>query len=118
MAWNLHGRDIRKSSDRHQIDEFMAGHRVDLLWIERGNKNRLLLLRREAPRDVRLELLDQHRHAFGAPPPMADGIFDDDLARSAAIVELDRDGIRDRALFGIEIVARKGFVLDADHLLA
>src|SRR5207244_4217973 len=52
-----------------------------------------------------------------ATAAMADRIFDDDFARAAAVVELDRDGIGDRALRRIEIVPGKLLILDAYHLV-
>ena len=94
----------------------MDRHRFELLQVERDVENRVLLLRGEAACEIGFELFDQQRHAFLAPAPMPDRIFDHDFAGAAAIGEFDRDGVGDRALLRIEIVFRERLVFDAHHL--
>src|SRR5205823_9538179 len=79
--------------DRHHIDEFVDRHCFELLQVERDVENRVLLLGGKAARKIGFELLDQQRHAFLAPAPMSNRIFDHHFARAAAIGEFDRDGV-------------------------
>src|SRR6185437_16305909 len=75
---NLHGTSAPSILDpsNHQIHELVHRHLRQPLRIERGIEDSLLLLRREASREIDAKLLEQQRNAFGAPAPMPDRILD------------------------------------------
>src|SRR5258706_2751742 len=114
-AWRI---TVSGGLDDEQIDECVHRRRGEASTVERQVENSARLLRREAAGEVGLELLHQQRNALLAAPAMADGILDDNLVELAPIVELDGDGVGDRALVGIEVVLRETLILDADHLRA
>src|SRR5436190_21170719 len=98
-------------SYHHEVDEFMDRRRLQALLIHAQLEDRLLLLGREAPRQVALELLDQERHAFLAPALVADRVFDQHLRELLPVLELDGEAIGDGALLRIEVVAAELLVL-------
>ncbi len=49
---------------------------------------------------------------------MAERVFHDDLVGLAAVRELDGDGVGDRPLLGVEVVAAELLVFDANHFRA
>src|SRR5215472_1802366 len=102
-------------SDDEKVDEFVHRRRFEPARVERDLENRLLLLRGEAAREIDPELLNEQRNALGAPPAMADRILDPDFLQAAAVLELDADRVRDRALVRIEVFAREALVLHAGH---
>jgi hypothetical protein len=101
-----------RCSDDEQVDEFVHRRRFEPAGVERNVEDGALLLRRKASRQVGPELFHEQRNAVSAPAAMADRVLDDDFLQPAAVLELDRDRIGDRALVRIEVVAREAPVLD------
>src|SRR5205807_9313321 len=88
-----------------------AGIRAEL-------KNSLLLLRREVPREMGPEFPDQDRHAFLAAAPVAERVLAEHFLELAAVLELDREGVGDRALLRVVVVAGEALVLHARDFLS
>src|SRR3954465_8622394 len=87
-----------RRSYHHEVDEFMDRRRLQALLIHAQVGYRPLLLGREAPRQVALELLDQERHAFLAPALVADRVLDPHLGELFALLEPDGGAIGEGAL--------------------
>ncbi len=60
---------------------------------------------REPRRETLLELLDQLRNAFVAPAAVTDRVIDRDSLGLRAVGELHLNGVADRTLVGVEVVA-------------
>src|SRR5882672_9153308 len=107
-----------RCSYHHQIDEVIYRRLLEPLLVLAQIEDRLLLLRRKAPREVALELLDQARDAFLAAALVPERILDHHLRERAAVIELDGERVRDRALLGVQVVFAELLVLDAGHLVS
>src|SRR5688572_26798151 len=106
------------NSCREQVDELAHRGRRQPLGVEAQLEDPLLLRGREAPREIGLELLHQHRHAFLAPALVADRVLDGDFLELLLVLELHGERVGDRALFRVVIVLRVLLVLDAGYLRA
>src|SRR5438105_12283065 len=102
------------ASDDEKIDEFVHRHRLEPVRIERDIENGALLLRRKAARQVGLEFFNEQGDALLAPAAMSDRILNEDFLEPRAVVELDGDGVGDRALVRVEVILGEAAVLDAD----
>src|SRR5712691_4278600 len=103
-------------SDYEQVYEFLGRRRLQARLIAAQLDNGLALFLRKPAVEVPAEFRFEQGNAFLTAAAMADGIFYRHLARSDSVPEENLQLVRDRALPGIEIVARIPLVLDADHL--
>ncbi|CAG9196978.1 hypothetical protein BCAR13_120040 [Paraburkholderia caribensis] len=78
----------------------------------------MLLLRRKAPREIRPELLDQQRDAFGAATLVTERVLNDYLVERRSVGERDCQPICDRALVRVVIILRELRIFHAFHLVA
>src|SRR6185503_18122511 len=109
---------ITPRSDHEQVDELADGRRGEPVRIHAKIENSLLLLRREAARQVGLELLHQDRHPFGAAALVPDRVLAHDFLELGAVLELHAERIGDRALPRVVVVAREPLVFNASDLLS
>src|SRR5207302_7136761 len=77
-----------RRSYHHEVYEFMDRRRFQSLLIPAKLENCLLLLGRKAPREVALELLDEHRHAFAPPALVTDRVLNQHFRQLPAVLEL------------------------------
>src|SRR3954464_11114444 len=84
-----------RRSYHHEVDEFLDRRRLQALLIHAQVEDRLLLLGREAARQVALELLAQDGHAFLGPAFGARRVLAQPLGELLAVLELDREAIGD-----------------------
>src|SRR5437773_10768013 len=103
-------------SDDIEVDVFVHRHRLELLLVERGGEDRVLLLLRKAPREVGAELRFEQRDALLAAATVTDRVLDNDFGQAVAVLEVDGKRVRDAALLGIVVILRELRVLDADDL--
>src|SRR6185312_16688451 len=88
---------IRRSDDI-EIDILVDRCPLQTRPVERQLRDRMLLLLREAPREIPPELREDQRNAVLPPTAVSDRILHHDLIERAAILEFHRHGIRDGAL--------------------
>src|SRR6476661_96440 len=97
LATTAVNRCVARSRDK-QIHEFVDRCSHQSIVVHAQPSDRTLTDRRKSPREIRLELFDQHRNALAAATWMADRIFDLDWTGACAIAETDlhRIGVRSR----------------------
>ena len=103
-------------SDYEHVDELVDRRRLQALLIAAQLENRLAPLLRKAAGEVPAKFLFEQGNAFVAAAAMAQRILYRHLASLGSVFEENLQLICDRALPGIEIIARVALVLDADHL--
>src|SRR5437870_6563657 len=103
-------------SDYEQVYEFLGRRRLQARLIAAQLDNGLALFLRKAAGQVQAEFLFEQGNAFVAAAAMAQRILYRHLARLGSVFEENLQLVCDRALPGIEIIARVSLVLDADHL--
>src|SRR3954470_199507 len=99
-----------------QVYELVDGRAMQALDVLAQLEDRPLLPLGKAARQVGLEFLDQHRHAFLAAALMADWVFAHHFLELRAVLESDGERVGDRTLLRVVVVARKALVLDARNV--
>src|SRR2546427_3202779 len=105
-------------SDYEQVYEFLDRRRLQARLIAAQLDNGLAPFLRKPAGEVPAEFLFEQGNAFVAAAAMAQRILDRQLARLGSVFEENLQLVCDRALPGIEIIARVALVFDADHLCA
>src|SRR5205807_5536112 len=101
-----------------QIHEFIDRRLFQPARIRAELKNSLLPLRREVSREMSPEFLDQDRHAFLAAAPVAERVLAEHFLELAAVLALDAEGVGDRALLRVVVVAGEALVLHASDFFS
>src|SRR6185437_14632329 len=104
--------DGARSSDDIEIDVLIDRRALEMRAVERQLGDRLLLLLREAPREIAPELLEEQRNALLPPATVADRILHHHLIQRAAVLQSHAHRIGDGALVRIEIIAGELRLLD------
>src|SRR5262249_15945879 len=104
--------------NHEQIDEFVHQHRLEAFLVLAQIQDDLRLLRREAPREIGLELRLEQWNPVLAPAAVPDRVLDDYFIGARSIPEVDCYAVGDRALVWVEVVLAELLVLDTFHLVA
>src|SRR5688572_23812027 len=102
-SWSVPGFGSWRSYDE-KVDELVHRRGGEPCCVHAKREDGLLLLGREAAREVALELLHQDRHAFLAPALVADRVLDHRLGKALAVLELHGERVGDRALVRVVVV--------------
>src|SRR5712691_5735969 len=103
-------------SDYEHVDELVDWRRLHAFLIPAQLQDGLARFLRKAAGEVPAEFLFEQGNAFVAAAAMAQRILYRHLASPGSVLEENLQLVCDRALPGIEIIARVALVLDADHL--
>jgi hypothetical protein len=86
--------------------------------VQRDIQNAILLLRWETPGKVSLEFVNQDWDSLIASTSMAHWVFAGDLCQLGFVIQAHREGVRDRSLVWVVIIARECAILNTSNLLA
>ena len=86
--------------------ERVHGHGLEFCAISEQRHELAGFFRAVVSKECALGFLMQDGNAFGATPPMTDGVFHGDLCGAGPIAEENLHGVRDRTLLGIEVITR------------